>query len=76
MKPKLPEEKIGMEAVMFNDLGDGGYIQLYRNEQYGVSCTIERLSRKVPVTRTFYHDDYPDREFKTMDEIKEAQKGT
>ena len=74
MKPPLPEEKIGMEAVMFNDLRGGGYIQLYRNEKYGVNCTIERLSKTSPATRTFYHDDYPDKEFKTMDEIKEIQK--
>lgn len=67
----IPDE-LPMHATLFGDMKDGGYMQCYRNEEYGIDCIVTAETRRSKPTRSFAIDRLPDQVFDSIDDLRAA----
>lgn len=66
---KLPDKLTG-SAVMFLDGHNGGYEQLFRNEEFGINISKGRKNRNEPTVLIITMDAIPDKSFSSFAELQ------
>lgn len=66
----IPQE-LNFRATLFGDGAKGSYIQCYRNEQYGINCTVTAETRHAAPVQVFTMDALPESEWDSFKAISE-----
>ena len=70
-RKKLPDD-ISMQATMFGDGAKGMAVQIYVNEEHGVTMTCLRPTRNTAWQREFTHINLPNKVFTTYEAMQKA----